>query len=238
MVMTISILTSIYDITYSFTEDDQGGFDGLKFKDNEVFSDRVLKIDMHLLSDPANKIFSGGKVTFSGKSAIIMATDDGVIEIDEVSVSANSELNISSLKVDKLFTMSKSSSVNGRVGFAPSATSQFHWTLSEHPIVRQETPAVGTPKSIEFIYDDSEVDRETFRKLMLHSNGFIIMQGDFDCFNTQRNAKFSSSFKPFGDGTTALTPTATCLQKVKFSFSTRPGTSQTTKTRQAAAVIT
>lgn len=116
-------------------------------------------------------------------------------------------MKISNLKVNNHIILNRQSTLNTSLILNQSAKMTIKWKLDQVPLIIHNREPYIYPKTLELIYEDTDVDRDLFRDMMINSNGLVLMKGNFLCLKMRNHPiiEFVSSFKPFGKENKYLT---------------------------------
>lgn len=198
---TVSPIESFFEIDPSnvdvkFETDNEGKFDYITFAKGQIINN-IMKFDLIKLS-PQYRTVIGEQISFIDNSGIIFVNDIGTFDGNEITIKEKAKTKFSNISASKII-INKGSELEGSVFLKDAANIDLHWDLDSSPSISLTSPLTTVPTLV-IKYDMTDVDEEKYISKLLKGDGFILMQGQFQCDAVIKLSKFSSNLDLFNDG--------------------------------------
>lgn len=199
-----SVVSASYPVPNMFTNvnvvislhvDKYGKFDPIIYKDNYTINNIKISLDLQPLPEEFHTI-KGHRMIFEGDTEFKLADNVGSLEIDQLAIFGNSSFSKVSIK-EKL-EMQQNSVVNGNIDVGSNSMIEIHWIIDKIPKIILNEQKVAQPKSINIIFDDSDFSKDDYNEKLFNNEGYVLVQGKFDCQQMLKsNISFISTYKFF-----------------------------------------
>lgn len=184
------------NISYTFETDINGDFETITLKDGTYNDEKMIMNFLFL--PPDYQFINANKIKLGGNSEFRFQNDVGTVQVNEIELLDGSNVKISNLKVNKQLTLDRNSFLNASIAFDQSSKVTIKWTLDQKPLVIHNKEPGIYPRTLQVVYEGSDVDRDRFRETMIDRNGLVLMKGNFKCLKMKEYFEFASDFKQFG----------------------------------------